>query len=97
MRNQDDRNLLVIEETSLRYFKDAERAEILALKAKLQSKIKNPPQDPNRTFSHAVQVHGESNVACGLWAEYLVQDSEENILNSRLKIFRKKKIITKKD
>ena len=77
MRNQDDRNLQVIEETSLRYFKDAERAEILALKAKLQSKIKNPPQDPNRTFSHAVQIHGESNVAWGLWAEYLVQDRDE--------------------
>lgn len=54
MQNQDDRNLQVIEETSLRYFKNPERAEILALKAKLQSKVRithGPQLDPNRTFS----------------------------------------------
>jgi hypothetical protein len=54
MKNQDDRNLAVIEETSLRYFKNPESAEILALKAKLQSKIKVPQQDPNRTFSQVL-------------------------------------------
>ena len=73
MKNTDDRNLAVIEETSLRYFKNPERAEILALKAKLQSKVKHPQQDPNRTFSQAVQLH-DSVIAWGLWAEHLVSE-----------------------
>ena len=62
----------VIDQTSLRYFKPHEQAEILALKAKLQFKAKIQNVDPNKTFSHAVQLF-DSNVAWGLWAEHLVQ------------------------
>ena len=69
----DRANLEVIEQTSLRYFKAHEQAEILALKAKLQFKAKIQGQDPNKTFSHAVQLF-DSNQAWGLWAEHLVQE-----------------------
>ena len=72
--SENDRaNLEVIDQTSLRYFKPHEQAEILALKAKLQFKAKIQGVDPNKTFSHAVQLF-DSNVAWGLWAEHLVQE-----------------------
>ena len=45
----------------------------MALKAKLQFKAKIQGVDPNKTFSHAVQLF-DSNVAWGLWAEHLVKE-----------------------
>ncbi|CAG5107634.1 Oidioi.mRNA.OKI2018_I69.chr1.g3420.t1.cds [Oikopleura dioica] len=81
MNNQDDRHLKVIQETSLRFFKPPEQSEILALKAKLQGKVKSPPQDPSLTFCQAVQVH-DSVQAWGHWAEWLVAENLEKAVAS---------------
>lgn len=81
MNNQDDRHLKVIQETSLRFFKNPEQAEILALRAKLEAKVKTPNQEPNRTFSHAVQLH-DSVAAWGHWGEYLVTENLERAVAS---------------
>jgi len=82
MNNHDDRHLRVIQETSLRFFKPPEQAEILALKAKLQSKVKNPVQDPSLTFCQAVQVH-DSVQAWGHWAEWLVTENLEKAVATK--------------
>ena len=64
--------LEVIESTNLKYFAKEMTAELYALKGMLLAQI-NRPDDANKAFSAAVQMHDTLVKAWALWGDHLEQ------------------------